>query len=408
MSATLSRAESGFLAHAAGAGLAARAAENFRRLGLPTARTEAWKYTSLRALAALVVAPAASSAAPLPNLPALTPLPDLPRPDLPRLVFINGPHRPDLSTVVLAAPAPLGLARPERDPFAALNAMFANDAHIAVPAGHDAGTILLLCVTLGDAAPIAAHPRHRITLGQGARLTLLDISAGAGTYLDNPVIEIVLQPNASLTHLRLQDAAPGAFSIATLYADLAAGSAYHALSLGIGAALARAEAHVALSGANATFTLEAAQALSGRQHGDITTVVAHDAPNGRSRQTIRNVLGQAARGVFQGRIDVARAAQKTDGYQMNHALLLSPDAEIDSKPELRINADDVKCSHGATVGELDPNQIFYLRSRGLNEAEARAMLISGFLAEPLATIENQAVRGIFDAALARGIAGLST
>ena len=127
---------------------------------------------------------------------------------------------------------------------------------------------------------------------------------------------------------------------------------------------------------------------------DFTTVVRHDAPHGTSRQTVKNVLAGRSRGVFQGRIEVARAAQKTDGYQMNQALLLSPDAEIDTKPELEIFADDVKCSHGATVGELDAEQLFYLRSRGIPEAEARAILVRAFLAEALdAVTHDDGARG---------------
>ena len=137
--------------------------------------------------------------------------------------------------------------------------------------------------------------------------------------------------------------------------------------------------------------LNGAQLLSGPQHADFTTVVRHDAPPCTSRQTVKNVLAGRSHGVFQGRIEVARAAQKTDGYQMNQALLLSPDAEIDTKPELEIFADDVKCSHGATVGELDAEQLFYLRSRGIPDAEARAMLVRAFLAEALDAVTNETV-----------------
>jgi Fe-S cluster assembly protein SufD len=147
--------------------------------------------------------------------------------------------------------------------------------------------------------------------------------------------------------------------------------------------------------------LNAAQQLRGTQHADFTTVVAHDAPSCASRQTVKNVLSGRSRGVFQGRIEVAQVAQKTDGYQMNQALLLSPDAEVDSKPELRIHADDVKCSHGATVGALDPAQLFYLRTRGVPEAQARAMLVRAFLSEALDLVANPAARGALDGALTR-------
>ena len=127
----------------------------------------------------------------------------------------------------------------------------------------------------------------------------------------------------------------------------------------------------------------------------------HTAPHGTSRQTVKNVLAGRSRGVFQGRIEVARDAQKTDGYQMNQALLLSPDAEIDTKPELEIFADDVKCSHGATVGELDAEQLFYLRSRGIPDAEARSMLVRAFLAEALDAVTHDAVRAVLEAAVER-------
>jgi Fe-S cluster assembly protein SufD len=157
--------------------------------------------------------------------------------------------------------------------------------------------------------------------------------------------------------------------------------------------------HARIGGDAGRVQLNCAQLLRGQQHGDFTTVLSHDSVGGQSRQTVRQVLDGAARGVFQGRINVAQIAQKTDGYQMNHALLLSPDAEIDSKPELRINADDVKCSHGATVGELDADQLFYLRSRGVPEHDARAMLVRGFLSESLADIANDAGRAMFETAV---------
>ncbi len=159
------------------------------------------------------------------------------------------------------------------------------------------------------------------------------------------------------------------------------------------------EVHARLAGERATAHLNAAQLLGGRQHADFTTVVRHDAPATLSRQTVKNVLTGRSRGVFQGKIEVARIAQKTDGYQMNQALLLSPDAEIDSKPQLEIYADDVKCSHGATVGELDAEQLFYLRSRGVPEPEARTMLVRAFLSEALDPISHETARAAMEDAI---------
>ena len=169
----------------------------------------------------------------------------------------------------------------------------------------------------------------------------------------------------------MQDEAATAFHVSTTYADIEAGATYDSFTLNLGARLSRTEVHAQLTGTGAAAHLNAAQLLAGSQHADFTSVVGHTAPGCTSRQTVKNVLAGRSRGVFQGKIEVARQAQKTDGYQMNQALLLSPFAEVDSKPELEIFADDVKCSHGATVGELDAEQMFYLRSRGVPDAEAR-------------------------------------
>src|ERR1700743_1073801 len=169
--------------------------------------------------------------------------------------------------------------------------------------------------------------------------------------------------------------------------------------LTLGARLSRIEMHVDLNGPGAVAHLNGANILGGSQHADFTSVVGHRAPQGTSRQTVKNVLAGRSRGVFQGKIEVARDAQKTDGYQMNQALLLSPDAEIDYKPELELFAADVKCSHGAPVGELDADQLFYLRSRGIPDAEARSILVRAFLAEALDAVADETIRGKLEAAV---------
>jgi Fe-S cluster assembly protein SufD len=211
------------------------------------------------------------------------------------------------------------------------------------------------------------------------------------------VLEIEVGEGARLVHLRVQDEADAAFHVSTVYADIAAAGVYDSFALALGGRLARMEVHARLGGAGGAAHLNAAQLFGGRQHGDFTTVVSHDAPSCASRQTVKNVLTGRARGVFQGRIDVARVAQKTDGYQMNQALLLSPQAEIDSKPQLQIYADDVKCSHGCTVGELNAEQLFYLRSRGIAAADARAMLVRAFLAEALDPVAHEPTRAMMEA-----------
>jgi Fe-S cluster assembly protein SufD len=382
------------------------AARTFAASGLPGARNEAWKYTSLRPLSELRFQEPLTAIADCDRL-----LARLPAIDAPRLVFVDGRRRGDLST----PPASLSvygfaqtpdfgrLPKPEREPLTALNTMLAEDgAVIRVPEGVDGGTLVL--ANLGIASPgrpVAFHPRHVIRLGRGARLTLIEIAVGQDVYLHNAVSEIVVSEDAALTHIRLQQEADRAFHFATLYVDVAARGTYDGFALNLGGRLSRTEIHARLSGPGGVAHLNGAQLLRGMQHADFTTVVSHDAPNCTSRQTVKNVLTGRARGVFQGRIEVARGAQKTDGYQMNQALLLSPEAEIDSKPELRIYADDVKCSHGATVGELDADQMFYLRSRGVPERDARAILVRAFLAEALDPIAHAGARAALDQAVER-------
>jgi Fe-S cluster assembly protein SufD len=384
------------------AALRAESAESFRRNGLPGAREEAWRFTNLR-----LVEEAEFAAAP-PDIDCAALLARLPAIPGPRLVFADGRFRADLSalptglSVRTGAPAFGALARPAEEKLVALNTMLAEDgAAIDVAAGHDAGTLLLISLGTGaQARPVAFHPRHSLRIGRGGDLTLIEISIGDGGYLNNPVFSIVVAEDAKLVHLRLQDESPAAFHLSTLYADVAARGTYDSFALNLGGRLVRTEVHARLGGERATAHLNAAQLLGGRQHADFTTVVRHDAPATLSRQTVKNVLTGRSRGVFQGKIEVSRIAQKTDGYQMNQALLLSPDAEIDSKPQLEIYADDVKCSHGATVGELDAEQLFYLRSRGVPEAEARTMLVRAFLSEALDPIAHKAGRAAMEAAIA--------
>ena len=378
------------------------AAASFRQAGLPSVRDEAWKYTSLRPLTDQ------EFREPLTSVDGGT-LPSIPAIEGPRLVFVDGRVRDDLSNLpdtlhvgrFADNPSFGALCRPDEQPVVALNTMLAEDgAILSVAAGVDAGTIVLVSLAAETTGrSVAFHPRHAIRLAEGARLTVIDISLGRGRYLHNPVFEVEVAANATLTHVRLQDEALEAFHLATVYATVQSGGFYDAFTLSLGARLARAEFHARLNGPGATVHLNAAQMLGGNQVGDVTTVVVHDAPNCASRQTVKNVLTDRARGVFQGRIEVARVAQKTDGYQMSQALLLSPEAEIDCKPELQIYADDVKCSHGATIGELNDDQLFYLRARGIPEQEARSMLIRAFLDDALEAVTHVPARALLEQAI---------
>ncbi len=356
---------------------------------LPTRKLEAWRYTDLRPLSAL------SFGAP----PVAVAVPDLPELPFPRFVFLNGTLNPTLSTGFayakpFAAPPTFG-----SQPMAAINAEHVGGGiNIEIPVGQDAGEALLVSQADG-VTPFAYHPRHRVTLGQGAKFTLIEIDEGAGTYWQNAVFEIEVAEGAVFQHFRLQRESMEAFNTIFIHADIAAGASYEHFTLTLGAKLSRTEIEANLLGQNALAHLNAAQLLGGTQHGDFTTIIRHKAPNCPSRQTVKSVLAGRARGVFQGKIEVDQIAQKTDGYQMSQALLLSPDAEMDIKPELQIFADDVKCSHGATIGALDEEQVFYLRSRGIPEADARQILIRAFLEEALEPVTHDASKALFEEVL---------
>jgi Fe-S cluster assembly protein SufD len=391
-----------------------------QRVGLPSRRVEAWKYTALRALGQTsLAAPAATY-----DVTAARAVLDdvLAAQDtlggLPRLVFVNGRHAPGLSilpegaNVTFFADTPRfgTAAAPDRDPLVALNTALAEDgAQIQVEAGVDAGALLLLSIGLGaQDGMFSFHPRHAIALEAGSRLALLCVQAGQGAYFHNPVTDVSVGSGAALEHVTLQLEGDGAVSLGTVYANVAHEGVYDSFALGVDGLLLRHEVHARLGASRATVHVNGVQRLGATQVGDMTSVITHAAPDCVSRQTVRNVLDGHARGVFQGKVLVEQIAQKTDGYQMNQALLLSPDAEIDTKPELEIYADDVRCSHGATVGALDDEQLFYMRSRGVPEAEARQMLIEAFLDETLALITHEGAQALCRAVLARkGSAGES-
>ena len=391
------------------------AAALLRLSGLPRRSLEAWKYTDLRLLTGLTLL----AEPPLPDAGSSTAL--LERlglaaaglADANRLVFVNGRLDAALSRLPddldIEAGVSFGtLAHPQREPLVALNTMLTEDgARIHVRAGKDAGRLLLIMLGAGPGSDgagggaVTAHPRFSVLLEEGASLQLLEIAHGEGLYVSNPVLEMELRERARLTHVLLQDEGRQALHFSTVYAAVGQGASYDSFSLALGARLARHEVHARLQGRGGAVQVNGAQLLSGTQHADLTSTIAHDAPACTSRQTVKNVLSGSARAVFQGKIVVARVAQKTDGYQMNQALLLSDTAEIDSKPELEIYADDVKCSHGATAGALDEEQLFYLRSRGIPATEAHAILVRAFLADGLALIEDEAVRGLLEQAVDR-------
>ena len=393
----------------------------FVSAGLPNSRNELWKYTALRALERRSYAAHDDAAA--------TPAVDqgafaLPSITGPRLVFVNGAFRANLSAldglpqglslrplsrVLLENPEPLRfalLARQDREPrdaFAALNLALASDGvvlHVTEGAHIDEPVHI---VHLGAAArhDIAWNTRNLVELGEGARLRLIEHHATAGehAHLSNLVSDFVLRKGAELDLVLLQDAAFGGsllrYSQLRMHED--ARVALHALELG--GALSRHELHVSLDGDRARAETNGAFALRGRQHADTELLIEHRGRDTASNSLWRGVADGRARGVFHGAITVHPGADGADAKLSNKNLLLSPDAEIDTRPALEIHADEVKAAHGATVGQLDERALFYLRSRGIGAEPARMLLVRAFCALALAGVQPPALREHCDALL---------
>lgn len=374
-----------FVARAAGQGAA------LAETGLPTRRVEAWRYTPLRSIADT----AWQKAVPLSTETATALLDRLVLPETgARMVYGNG----QLLSALSALPETVRQASENVSPLKGVFSATLNTAlgerglDIRVPAGTDAG--LLTLVSLSDGQDVSTHLQHRIVLEDGASLTLYDVSAGEGHYIANPRFDIVVGKGATLRHVKAQRESLTATHLAIVSADVAEKGEYDSFTLNQGSSLARHEAVVTLGAPHAMAHVNGVQIVDGQRLNDLTSMIHHAAPDGSSRQTVKTVLSEAGQGVFQGKILVDRVAQKTDGYQMNQALLLSEKAQINSKPELEIYADDVKCSHGATVGALDDEQLFYLRSRGIAEADARDMLVRAFLIDALDLVSDEGLRDL--------------
>lgn len=242
-------------------------------------------------------------------------------------------------------------------------------------------------------AGLLHSPTLSITLEQGSEMTLLENHVGIGSYWKNMATTVKLGKNAKLHHIRILEDSRDAVHTNMVNIELDRDAVYEGFTLNAGASLFRHQIHAILNGENINCSFNGINLLNGKQHGDTTILIEHKAPHCQSNQFYRTVLDDEARGVFQGKVHVHKAAQKTDGYQLSNALLLSPKAEMDTKPELEIYADDVKCSHGATTGQLDEEPLFYMRSRGIDLASARMLLIQSFVDEVLEKIEDETIRG---------------
>ncbi len=403
--------------------LRASGAAAFARLGFPTTRGEEWKYTNVSLIADASFVAAASdpslgagslSAGSLTDVSLLEPFTF--GASWPLMVFVNGRFAPSLSShrvlpdgirVLSLAQAAidepellqrhLGVAVPaDRDGFSALNAAFAGEGVLVIVAKEMVVDVPvhIMHVTTAAAAGTMSHPRHVIVVERHAKASVIEsyVSLSEVSYFTNTVTEVYVEDGATLHHSRIQRESLSAVHVGTIEARQGRDSHFVQFSYQTGARLSRSNVYTVLEGDGCGTTLNGLYMLDGQQHGDHQTRVEHVAPNCFSREMYKGLLDGSSHGVFNGKVYVHPEAQKTDGKQTNNTLLLSANAQIDTKPQLEIYADDVKCTHGATVGRMDETSLFYLKSRGVGSVLAKQLLMYAFAADVLETIENENVK----------------
>ena len=372
----------------------AAAFKRFVDRGLPTRRVESWHYTDLRA--------AMADAAPLAPSPdraaieiAARALTGRKRLGAARLVLLNGCLIAELSDgLPVGAAAVTGDGRPLAvdDPMVALaEAMSLADCAVEVSDGAEIDEpIEILHLVSGDGA-LSLYSRLEIVVGAGARASVVEIFSGAGSAVQRHAItSLTLAEGAALKHAVVVEDRPE-LHLESQIVEIGARAELNAFALVSGGTLARRQLFVRMVGEKAKAALGGLALLDGSRRADTTLQLIHSAPGGTSREFYRAIVDDEAAGTFQGKVIVANGAQKTDGAMKSQAVLLSPHAQMNAKPELEIFADDVLCGHGATVGSLDPEQIFYLRTRGVPKDEAEAMLLEAFGREAIERVEDSAL-----------------
>ena len=402
----------------------------FARLGFPSTRSEDWAYTNVSSIAQTNFVAAADRAASVTtdasHLEAFSF-----GSAWPMLVFLNGRFTPSLSShealpdgvrVMTLAQAALdepellqrylgSAASADRDGFTALNAAFAGEGtviHVAKEMVTET-PVHLLHVTDASGDGVMSHPRHVIIVERHAKASVIEsyVALHDATYFTNTVTEVILEDGATLHHSRVQRESLSAFHVGTIEARQGRDSHFVQFSFQTGAQLSRSNVYTVLDGDGCGTTLNGIYMLDGTQHGDHQTRVEHVAPNCFSRELYKGLLDGESHGVFNGKVYVHPEAQKTDGKQTNNTLLLSPDARIDTKPQLEIFADDVKCTHGATVGRMDETALFYLKSRGVGSVLAKQLLMYAFAADVIETIENSAMKEVLEQMTLERFTGLA-
>ena len=399
------------------------ALERFARTGFPSAREEEWRFTPVTPIAQGTWQPAwtrEAADAGVVSREELAPFIFGHR-EWATLVFVNGEFAPELSTT---AGLPAGVlvttlgealrngdevvrrhltryARADDSPFTALNtAMLRDGGFLYVPAGVElAAPLNLVFLTTHDAAETVTHPRNLIVVERNARAALVEsyvtLAPGA-RYWTNPVTEVVAGANSWVEHARIQRESESAYHVATTQVEVQRDGHYRSFSMAMGAALARHNLNVRLADQYSEALLYGLYITRGEQLADTHTVLYHDHPNCHSWEVYKGILDGRSRAVFSGKVVVQPEAQKTDAKQTNRNLVLSDHAKVDTKPQLEIFADDVKCTHGATVGRLDERARFYARSRGLPAAVADRLLTYAFAAEVVNEVAIAPVREELD------------
>jgi len=390
---------------------------SFGKLGFPTTRDEDWKYTNVDSIVSTVFERGGgitkgAGAVGADEILALS----FTAPTSNRLVFINGAYAPELSSfcglprgarVESLAGALRGddevlhdhlsrYVRYREHSFAALNTAFVEDgALILVPKGKVIEEpIHLVFVSLGEDRPIVSHPRNLIVVEDASQARIVEshIGTGSGAYFANAVTEIVGGEGTSIEHCLLQREGDGGFHIGTLEAQLNRQCTLAAHCITLAGLLVRNDVHVLLNGEGSECSLNGLYLVDGKQHVDNHTEIEHCMPHAKSQELYKGILSGSARGVFDGKILVHKDAQKSDARQTNKNLLLSEGAVINTKPQLEIYADDVKCSHGSTVGQLDRDALFYLRSRGIDLAAAQSLLSYAFASDVISGVKIASLR----------------
>jgi Fe-S cluster assembly protein SufD len=395
----------------------------FAELGFPSVKQEAWRFTNVAPIAETRFALARADRAPTPrDIDRFVPRGAGRR----RLVFVNGRHAPALSATDGLPPGVTAWSLAEAcqraaalvrrhlgryagghdatNPFTALNTAFLDDGafvHVADGAVMDE-PLHLVFVTAPPAAaasePPVSHPRNVVVVERAARATVVEsyVSLADGVYWTNAVTELVLGEGSKVEYCRVQRESRSAYHVATTRTHQERDSVLGLHPIALGGALSRHDVTTTLAGAGGHLTLNGLYLLGGRQHADHHTVIDHAQPHCESHEYFNGVLDDQAHGVFTGRIIVRPGAQRTDSKQTNNNLLLSAEARADSQPQLEIHADDVKCTHGSTVGPIDETQLFYLCSRGLSPESARGLLTYGFGTEILGRVGVTEMRSQLD------------